>query len=349
MDVYVAGTGICLPPSVSVEQAISHGLYDAAEAERTQQQAATVARPGERAPDLAVTAARDAIARSGYRTDDIGVLLHAACLEGGVALANTASYIQRSLGIGGACLAAELRNLCNGGMSALQLASVLLSSPDSPSAGLLTTADIWPPDVIDRWRSGSGGVFGDGGAAIVLSRSGGFARLLSVRTDSDPELEAMFRGTDPFGPFQHSADNPISLRGRARHFLASMGEKEFWRRQDAVFASAARQAVAAADVDLASIEHVLHGFFGRTLLDRQLAPLGVSVDESTWEFGRHIGHLGPGDQFAALHHLVTSGRLLPGERVLIVGSGAGLLCTVAVFEACANVAEQHARPSPPAV
>jgi 3-oxoacyl-[acyl-carrier-protein] synthase-3 len=52
------------------------------------------------------------------------------------------------------------------------------------------------------------------------------------------------------------------------------------------------------------------------------------------EFGRGIGHLAVGDQVAGLEHLVMTGQVDPGDRVLVLANGAGAALACAVIEIC---------------
>lgn len=53
---------------------------------------------------------------------------------------------------------------------------------------------------------------------------------------------------------------------------------------------------------------------------------------TNWEWSRTVGHLGAGDQFASLAHLVDSGRARPGDRCVLIGVGAGYSWGCAVVE-----------------
>jgi 3-oxoacyl-[acyl-carrier-protein] synthase III len=64
--------------------------------------------------------------------------------------------------------------------------------------------------------------------------------------------------------------------------------------------------------------------FGRELLRQQcLDVLGIPIERSTWSWGATTGHLGAADQFASLTYLSEAGRLVPGDRALIIGIGGG--------------------------
>jgi 3-oxoacyl-[acyl-carrier-protein] synthase III len=60
--------------------------------------------------------------------------------------------------------------------------------------------------------------------------------------------------------------------------------------------------------------------------------LGVSEEQTTWEYGRRTGHVGAGDWVLGLEHLLTGNELRAGDLVLLFGGGAGYTCTAAVVE-----------------
>src|SRR5436190_5387216 len=81
-DMFIAGTGVCLAGLVSAEEGVRRGWYGAAEATESGWTSAAVA--GDLpAPDMAVRAARTALARSAHDPDDIAVLMHASSLHQG--------------------------------------------------------------------------------------------------------------------------------------------------------------------------------------------------------------------------------------------------------------------------
>ncbi|WP_243704727.1 3-oxoacyl-[acyl-carrier-protein] synthase III C-terminal domain-containing protein [Micromonospora sp. KC723] len=61
-------------------------------------------------------------------------------------------------------------------------------------------------------------------------------------------------------------------------------------------------------------------------------PLDISSDQTTWDWGSTIGHLGAGDQIAGLAHLRRTGRLGAGQLCALVGAGGGFSWSVAVLE-----------------
>ncbi|MFD6529324.1 ketoacyl-ACP synthase III family protein [Streptomyces sp. NPDC060184] len=333
-DIHVAGTGAWLPDDhVTAEQAVADGDYSADEAGRSEQLTLTVAPPEASTPGMAAAAARQALWRAGADPGQVDVLLYSVLKHNGINVANPTSYVQREVG-SAAAFAAEVRAGSNGGLAALELACDRLSARPEANLAVVACADIWGPPHFDRWRADSGLVFGDGGSAVAVSTRGGFARLRSLVTTQDPELEGLHRGHDSFGDFRNDADHPIDLYRRAQEFLTRMPKEELWKRGSAGLHAAVSQATQEAGVDLASADHIVLPHFGSHLLQRQvLRPLGLTgFTRTTWEFARRVGHLGAGDQLAGLNHLAESGSLRAGEHIVLVGVGGGFNWSCAVLE-----------------
>ncbi|WP_262391696.1 ketoacyl-ACP synthase III family protein [Nocardiopsis sp. CNR-923] len=227
----------------------------------------------------------------------------------------------------------EVRQLSNGGLAALELAAGYLSAGGGRSTALLTTGDRFCPPGFDRWVTDPGTIYGDGGTALVLSNRRGFARLISLVTASDPGLEGMQRGRRPFGaaPLEHGT--PVDVDAARRGFVADHGLDAVLERIDAGQEAALDRALSEADLKIEDVARFVLPNLGLARMRAHfLHRFEIDPERTTWEWGRRIGHLGAGDQFAGLHHLVASGGLLPGERCVLVGVGAGFTWSVAVVE-----------------
>lgn len=332
-DLYLSGIGVWLPPRVDAATAIAEGRYTAEAYERSEQESVRVA--DEPAVDMAVRAARMALRRSGHAAEDISLLLYATANYQGLDAWNAASYVQRETGTSRA-FAVEIRQLSNGSMAALELASGYLTAASSRPAALLVTGDRFALPGFDRWRADRSVVWGDAGTAVVLSRGRGFARLLSLASVSDPELEGLHRGDDPLRPSPAAEDMPVDIRRRQRAFFARMSVDEVKDRMQAGMGAAMEQALADADVSLDAVTRVVVPHLARDVFEwRCLAPLKVDLSRTTWAWGRTIGHLGAGDQFAGFAQVVANEGLRPGDTVLILGLGGGYNWTGAVVEVVA--------------
>ncbi|GAB3837294.1 ketoacyl-ACP synthase III family protein [Dactylosporangium cerinum] len=331
-DLYIAGTGAYLPKTESVEDAIAEGRYDADSAVHTDHLSVTVAPDGENIADMAVHAGREAAARAGAGPADVGAVFYSVVLHNGIDVWNAAAYIQQGVAAEGA-FAAEVRAGSNGGLVAVEVAASYLATHPAATLAVATAGDLWSAPYFDRWRADRI-LYGDGAAAVALSTRGGFARIVSLVNVTDPTLEAMHRGRQPWGPFQFSAEQPIDLHRRHEEFLETFDKDEVWQRVQAGAKTAATTALQEADLSLADVEHIVVPHFGRNLITKQcLEPMGgADLDRTTWEFARQVGHLGPGDQFAGLNHLAERGALNAGDRVFLFGVGGGFSWSCAVVE-----------------
>ena len=332
-NLYIAGLGSCLPPGRSAADAVAAGEFDAREHAEYQVRAVTVAPPGVPAVDLAVRAARQALDRSGVRAADVDLVLHASMYHQGQDLWTPAHYIQREV-LGGGALALEVGQGANGGLAATELAASHLAARPGADAVLVTCADSFQLPGFDRWRSDSECVFGDGAAALVLSRRGGPLRLRSTASASDPELEPVFRGQDGWTTAPGSRPGPVDLRGRKQAWLA--GAPDVAAVMGGVTArmrGVVDRALTDAGVGLAEISLLVHANISTLLAEAQFhKPLGIDAGRTTLDWGRDIGHVGGADQLLGLNQLMSSGRARSGDLVLLIGAGMGFSWTAAVVE-----------------
>lgn len=336
-DIYVRGTGVWLPPLRPLADAVAEGECPPALPDRAGMVSVAMSEK-ESAAEMAVLAARVALDRAGSGPGDVDLLLHATTYYQGHDAWAVASYVQ-SQTIANQCPAMEVGQMSNGSLAALDLAAAyLLAAPERRDV-LVTTGDRYGPPGFDRWRTDPGTPYADGGTALVLSRRGGYARLRSLAMLSDPELEPMHRGDDPFGlaPLSHRV--PIDYDAAIKAFNREHGLAFVLRRLREGQATVLKHALAEADLDLAEADWVVLPNFGRLRLQSfYYDPFGIDPERTAWRWGSTIGHLGAGDQIAGLTHLVDAGLARPGQRCVLVGIGAGYSWGCAVVEILATPA-----------
>ncbi|KOG47591.1 ketoacyl-ACP synthase III family protein [Streptomyces decoyicus] len=332
-DIFIRGTATRLPSSLAIADAVADGSCPPQVARATGMLSVAHS-PDESAAEMGAAAARAALARAASAPGDVALILHADTYHQGQDLWPVASYIQREA-VGNTCPAIEIRQMSNGGMAALDLATAYLTAAAGRRDALLSAADRFCAPGIDRWRTDPGTPYADGASALVLSRQGGFARLRSLALLADPELEPMHRGDEPFGPAPFSHRTPVDFEEAKRAFVGRVGMSFAISRANTGQRTVVKQALADADLELAEAEWVVLPHFGRRRLEAiYYRPYGIDPARTTWEWSRTVGHLGAGDQFAGLDHLVTSGRAVPGDRVVLIGVGAGYSWGAAVVEIC---------------
>ncbi|MFF9149768.1 ketoacyl-ACP synthase III family protein [Streptomyces sp. NPDC014861] len=330
-NTYLRGTAVRLPRTLAVADAVAAGECPPGTAAQTGAVSVAVS-PDESAAEMAAAAARTVLDRAGSTPGDVDLVLHADTYHQGQDLWPVASYIQRAA-LGNSCPALEIRQMSNGGLAALDLATAYLAAGHGSRDALLTTADRFCAPGIDRWRTDPGTPYADGATALVLSRRGGFARLLSLALHADPELEPLHRGDEPFtdAPFGHRM--PVDFDAAKRTFVQRNGLSYAITRAHAGQQTVIKQALADAEIELDEARWIVLPHFGRRRLTSiYYTPFGIEPERTTWEFSRTVGHLGAGDQFAGLDHLVTTGRAAPGDRCVLVSVGAGYSWGCAVVE-----------------
>ncbi|MBT2226394.1 ketoacyl-ACP synthase III family protein [Nonomuraea sp. NEAU-A123] len=328
-DIYLRSIGVHLPPVVSIETAVAEGRYPADEVEYFRLGGAAVAGDVP-APELALRAARHAFERSGgISPRDLDLMLYADVWHQGPEGWQPQYYLQQHL-VGGDVLSVEVRHGCCGLFSALQLACGYLRPGGT---ALLVGADNHGTPLVDRWRMIEGNVVGDAGCAVLVTTDTGFAEVRSVNVIVLPEAESVNDGGVAMFPPDATVGRPLDFASRHHEFrkrlLAGDGAGVMLAIQSTLMGLVERT-LKEAGITLDEVARVAfpHGRWDN--LEERASWFGLTLADTTWEYGAGIGHLGVSDQFVALDHLLAGGALARGDYVLLVGVGAGktLACAV---------------------
>lgn len=327
----IAGIGTSIPPIVDAREAVAQGLYDEADYEWYGWTGAAVAGDTP-APDLAVAAAKQAMERSGHHPHDLELHIHACGHEQGPEGWSPQHYILHHI-TDRDIPSFRTWQACSGLIGSLELAACYLQAVPERSAALVTGADNVGTPNFNRWDFGiQNGVVGDAGSAVVLSKRGGFASLVSINTGSTAEVEEQYRGDEPLFPPSLTVGRKVDFKER----LAAAGGldetvAEVVRRQGELRTEIALRTLAEADLEPGDVTRVAHVFTGQeSYLKVILDPMGLRPEQGLLEYGRRLGHLTVNDQIVGLAHLVETGQVGPGDHVLIVAHGGGVSITCAV-------------------
>lgn len=333
-DVYIAGVGSHLPRTVTTEWAVAQGLYDPFERELHQLRGTAVA-DGTSAPEMALEAGRTALGRAELDGEDLGLLLYAATWHQGPEGWLPHSYLQHHL-VGGV-RALEVRQGCNGMFTAMELATWHLRAEPGRGAALLVAADNYGSPMVDRWAMGRGYIGGDAASALVLRTEPGFARLRSVCTATVPEAEEMHRGSAPLFPPGITDGRGLDFGRRNEEFQTTArgrpgGTVPLLMVQQQTLA-VVETALEEAGIGHEDVTRVAFMNYSREVVEQRCtAALGLPMSRSVWDFGADIGHCGASDQVLALDHLLDTGGLGPGDHLLMMGVGPGVMVAAAVVE-----------------
>ncbi|MFG3442565.1 ketoacyl-ACP synthase III family protein [Nonomuraea sp. NPDC047897] len=332
-ELFIGGLGVFVPEAVSVRAAVEEGWCSAEEAAVHGMAGAAVA--GEvPAPEMALRAARAALDAAGGRAAEVGLLLYCDVWHQGPDGWLPQYYLQRHL-VGGDALAVELHQGCNGVFSALELAGPYLgAAPAERPDALVVAADNFGTPRFDRWRSAPT-VFGDAASAMVLTRRPGIARVLSVGSAAVPELEEGGRYGEPMFPPGATTGAPVDWVTRDEAFSkvaeTSSELRIAWIMVQKTMMQLIGRVVAEAGIRFEDLAYAaLTNLAPDAIEHRWMEILRMPMSRSTWDFGRTIGHLGASDPLVSLHHLLETGKVGPGDHVLLGGIGSGVTISCAV-------------------
>jgi 3-oxoacyl-[acyl-carrier-protein] synthase-3 len=325
-DLYIAGVGVYLPARQTAAEAIEAGRYDAESARKDEVSSACVETtlfPAE----MAAAAGREALEMAGDRIGTMRAVFHSYVDYQGARYWQAGPYVALHT-VGASVPSFDVVQECNGAMASIELGRRFITGPDD--AVLVTTGDRFDNPWVRRWY-GDQSVLADGGSALVLSGAGGFAKVTALVTLAENSLESEARG----GAFSSGAD--LSLvdfdRMRERFHATEVPMLEHYGRMESLIHTCVGKALADAGITADHLAFVIPVVTTRWRMEIQLdRMLGLPIERCTWEFGRTTGHIGTGDQAIGLHHLVTTGRVQRGDRLLLLGGGTGYTLTAAVVE-----------------
>ncbi|MBH5336241.1 ketoacyl-ACP synthase III family protein [Streptomyces pactum] len=344
--IFLAATGAYLPERTSVEDAVRRGWYERERMESCGWRNVAVA-DGISAPDMAVAAVRQAVARSGLSRDDIDLLVHSCAYHQGPDGWSAPHYILRAT-LGTPVPALTVEQGCNAFLAALEMATQYLLCAPTRSGAVVSAADNFGAPSVDRWHAHRDSVLADAGAAVVLSKRSGWAELRAVESVSLPQFEILNRGHAPIFPPALTLGKKLDMNEHLEAMVAELGPRasEIVEEYGASGTKLVEQVASEAGITVPDLSHVLHlGAATTDFLDSHLRPMGLDASLGSVEFFRDVGHAGAADVGIHLDHLACSGRLAAGDHLLMLSAGPGLMITAAVVTVLETPASHTAAPA----
>ena len=284
--------------------------------ERTGIRERRIAAESEAMSDLALPAARQALARAGLTGRDIDLVI-VATVTADMAFPATAALLSDQLGSTEAA-AYDLSAGCTGFMYALAQGQAMVSS------GLAERALVVGGDVLSRildWTDRSTLVlFGDGAGAVVLEpvEEGGFLGFeLGADGAGGRDLTLPGSGSRAVEPGQHE-------------FL-TMNGREVFKFATRVLVSSAEAVLATCGKTVADVDVYVPHQANVRIIDHAVRKLGFPDEKVVVNVDRY-GNTSSGSIPLALADADLDGRLRAGRLVLMTGMGAGLTWGSALME-----------------
>lgn len=273
----------------------------------------------ESAAQLAVHACQQALNNSGLVWDDIDCLVATSATMDQALPFNAAMVLAQAGSRSRPIAAFDVGASCMSFLTGLDTMSYLVDAGRYQNV-MLVSADIATFSL--DWRHlHSSAIFGDGAAAAVIRRSG---------PDESSTLLASKLQTFPEG-----AEHCRILAGGSRHHpdRTSQSIKElamFQMDGPQIFKLAARELprfteslLDSAGLAMSDFEVVVPHQASRLALDRLRKRLRIDKNRMVDVFQR-LGNQVGASLPTALHHAINGGRVRRGEKVLLIGSGAGM-------------------------
>ncbi|WP_432854896.1 3-oxoacyl-[acyl-carrier-protein] synthase III C-terminal domain-containing protein [Amycolatopsis sp. CA-161197] len=261
--------------------------------------------------------------------------LHAAIWRGsrGIDFWSRASYVRARLGLSaGPGISTEINAMSNSLVGGIDLSARILAGSSDIDHVLLTGGETFGSPAFDHLSADHGIAYGDGGSALILSRHGGFARVLATASYIDPTLEQLHRGSSRFLPAGTTEVGIEHIRERKTQYLQAVGRRSVHTRNSRGIRDVMNRVLAETGLAPVDLAWVLLPHYGHHQLETQcLHPLGISDTITLKRAGDQWGHIGPNDQVIGLTHLLARRAVSPGDHIALIGIGIGMTWTAAIL------------------
>jgi len=281
-----------------------------------------IAADDEYTSDMGAKAARAAIEQAGISAEEIDLILLATASPDMVFPA-TACFVQTKIGAkNAACL--DISAACAGFLFAIEIAQQFITSHTYDTvlvigAEKLTTITDWT----DR---NTCVLFGDGAGAAILRSRGDSHGLISTHIASDGNFADIL--WMPGGGTRH----PITRQNVDKHLQTiKMSGKEVYKQAVIAMVDAAKKALEKAGLSIEDIACVIPHQANVRIIEAVADRLKISIDKFFVNLDRY-GNTSAAAVAIALDEANRSGRIKPGDYVLMVVFGGGLTWAGSIIE-----------------
>ena len=254
---------------------------------------------GESTTTLAIEAARRALVSSGLEAGAIDCLL-VATSSGEYAMPSTACLVHKALGLREDIPVMDVGAACAGFLYAVDTARALLLAHGGRHALVVGAEQM--SHLLDMTDRNTCVLFGDGAGAAVLA------------LEQDAEYACVL-GT--------RGDMAIRVGGPRREQPMAMDGQSVFRFAVSTIPTCVEQLLEKTGLTLADVDWVVCHQANQRIIDASVRRLGVSAEKFYKNLDRYANTSAASIPLA-LDELRESGRLLPGQRVILVGFGGGL-------------------------
>lgn len=308
----IVGVGGHLPERVLSNAELSHSVDTSDEwiVARTGIRERRIAAAGEKTSDLAIGAARKALAHAGREPNDIDLVIVATSTPD-LTFPATAARVQAALGVvHGAAF--DVQAVCSGFVFALATADNFLARGQAKCA-LVIGAETFSR-IVDWTDRGTCILFGDGAGAIVLEAQSeakaGARGVISTFLRTDGRLHDLLYVDG--GPSQTQTVGKLRMQGN-----------QVFRHAVEHIAGAMLEACAIGGLAIDEVDWFVPHQANQRILDGVARRLGIDPAKVVSTVGAH-GNTSAASVPLALDVAVSDGRIKQGDLVLLEALGGGL-------------------------
>ena len=265
---------------------------------------------GEATSDLAVSAAKAALADAGVSANDIDMIIVSTTTPD-LTFPATAALVQQKLGISHGA-AFDVQAVCSGFIYGLSVASAMIESGQARRALLIGAETM--TRLLDWSDRATAVLFGDGGGAVVLEET-------ELAAADEPHIVGSYLRSDgnlkdllyvDGGPSTTGTTGKLRMQGR-----------EVYRHAVGNIAEAINSLLAQHDLTVADIDWFVPHQANKRIIDGVAKRIGLPSEKTVVTIQDHA-NTSAASIPVALHELVKSGRVSSGDLIMLEAMGGGL-------------------------
>ncbi|HWX14178.1 MAG TPA: beta-ketoacyl-ACP synthase III [Methylocella sp.] len=321
---HILGTGAYAPKQILTNQDLEQ-MVDTTDAwicERTGIKERRIAAEGEVTSDMAVVAARHAMAMADTNASDLDIII-AGTISADMPLPSCAVVIQAKLGAAHA-FAFDVSAACAGSLYALAIADQFIRTGRAQRV-LVIGAELLSR-LVDWSDRNTCVLFGDAAGAMVIGPANDPQRgLLSTHLHSDGRAAGIL--SIPGGGSQYPPSE--EMLEQKMHKIAMNG-REIYKFAVRVLPEAILEALDANGLSVADIDHIVPHQANARIVEKVLEKLGIPL-EKCWLNLERYGNTSSASLPISLDEANRAGRLKPGDLIAMMAIGAGMTWGSAVM------------------
>ena len=276
---------------------------------------------------MAAEAAKNAIDAAGISPEDIGLIISASVTPDYL-FPSSSCLIQREIGSKGA-MTFDINAACSGFVYGIDMAAHYLLAGDIKYALVVGAENL--TKLVDYSDRSTCVLFGDGAAAVVVEKSENFYTSY-LSADGTGAKHMACKLPDPQNAFM--TEDKFSFETdipKTDEFVMYMDGKEVYKFATKALPEAVIKAAEKVSYDIHDIDLIIPHQANIRIIETAAKNLGVSMDKIFVNI-QNYGNTSSASIGLGLDEAIKSGRLKRGEKVCLVGFGAGLTYASIIME-----------------